>query len=126
MALSFIRHPRTLGVMYIPVCYCGISNKYISEQSTYSSTLSKQNLSVENGPPVSVMVPMITRQCQEPVLHALRIQTAIFGMYLFHFLPLLALGLAFFDTQFLKVDISTVKHTRRIAVQCSLLAAESR
>jgi hypothetical protein len=47
-------------------------------------------------------------------------------MYLFHFLPLLALGLAFFDTQFLKVDISTVKHTGRIAVQCSLLAAESR
>lgn len=117
MALSFIRHPHTLGVMYIPVCYCGISNKYISEQSTYSSTLSKQNLSVENGPPVSVMVPMITRQCQEPVLYALCIQTAIFGMYLFHFLPLLALGLAFFDTQFLKVDISTVKHTRRIAVQ---------
>jgi hypothetical protein len=62
------------------------------------------------------MVPRLTRQGQKPVLHVLHIYTAIFGMHLFHFLPLLALGLSFLDAQPLKVDVSTLRNIRYVTI----------
>ena len=97
MALGSIRHLHNGRHLYIPLYYHDTSNTYITRQRALAQPLLK-NLPVENRPPISTMVPMVTLQGSESVLHMFCIDSAILGMYLLHLLPLLALGLSFFDT----------------------------
>jgi len=83
--------------LYIPLYSHDISNTYITRQRALAQPLLK-NLPVENRPPISIMVPMVTLQGSKSVLHMFCIDPAILGMYLLHLLPLLALGLPFFDS----------------------------
>ena len=83
--------------LYIPLYYHDISNTYITRQKALARRLLK-NLPVENRPPISIMVPMVTLQGSKSVLHMFCVDPAILGMYLLHLLPLLALGLSFFNS----------------------------